>query len=340
MAARDENRPATDRLIAAAPVGSTVDAVAVSSADGTIAAVNTALARLVGCSKAELVGAQFVSLFPGEWSDFAGRQQRHMVEAGEEVTRYECAIVDRAGNRIPVEVTSALVRDGDETIGVRDVIRDTRDRSATERRLRESEERFLGAFEGAAIGMALVATDGRWLKVNHALTELLGYSTDELLGLTFQALTHPDDLDRDLESVRRVLAGDISWYHMEKRYIRKDGELIWGLLAVSLVRDTEGRPAHFVSQVEDITDRKQAEIAAARIREACGGVVPSLSRRETEVLGLLADGLLTSEAAAALGIGDETVQTLVRRAMRKLGARNRTQAVASALRLRLLDSAG
>jgi DNA-binding CsgD family transcriptional regulator len=126
---------------------------------------------------------------------------------------------------------------------------------------------------------------------------------------------------------------------MEKRYIRKDGRLLWGLLAVSLVRDSDGRPAYFVSQIEDITDRKQAELAAASIRQACGGTVPSLSPRETEVLGLLADGMLTSEAAAQLGIGEETVQTLVRRAMRKLGARNRTQAVANALRLRLLDPA-
>jgi PAS domain S-box-containing protein len=126
-------------------------------------------------------------------------------------------------------------------------------------RLLESEERFRGAFEFAAIGMALVAPDGRWLRVNSSLCRIVGYSPEELLATTFQAITHPDDLETDVEFVRRMLEGSITHYQMEKRYFHKEGHVVWILLSVSLVRDSNGRPLYFVSQIQDIGARKQAE---------------------------------------------------------------------------------
>ena len=125
--------------------------------------------------------------------------------------------------------------------------------------LRLSEERFRGAFDAAAIGMGLVAPDGRWLQVNASLCQIAGYSEDELLGMTWKDITHPDDLDADLEHARRLLAGEIHAYQMEKRYIHKDGHIVWIVLSRSLVRDAGGEPLHFVAQIEDITPRKQAE---------------------------------------------------------------------------------
>jgi PAS domain S-box-containing protein len=127
-------------------------------------------------------------------------------------------------------------------------------------RLAESEERFRGAFESAAIGMALVAPDGRWLRVNSSLCRVVGYSPGELLATTFQAITHPNDLDRDVEYVRLMLAGTIPHYQLEKRYFHKNGHLVWILLSVSLVRDGDGSPLYFVSQIEDISARKEAEV--------------------------------------------------------------------------------
>lgn len=132
-------------------------------------------------------------------------------------------------------------------------------RKRMETALRESEERFRGAFEFAAIGMALVAPDGRWMRVNRALCEIVGYTADELLATTFQAITHPDDLDADMEYVRQMLDGSRSHYDMEKRYFHKDGHIVWILLSVSLVRDDAGQPMYFVSQIQDITARKHAE---------------------------------------------------------------------------------
>ncbi len=132
-------------------------------------------------------------------------------------------------------------------------------RKQMETALRESEERFRGAFEFAAIGMALVAPDGRWMRVNRALCGIVGYTAEELLATTFQAITHPDDLAADMEYVRQMLDGSRSHYDMEKRYFHKDGHIVWILLSVSLVRDDAGQPMYFVSQIQDITARKHAE---------------------------------------------------------------------------------
>jgi PAS domain S-box-containing protein len=113
--------------------------------------------------------------------------------------------------------------------------------------------------------MALVSLEGRWLKVNKALSEIVGYTQDELMSRTFQDITWPDDLESDLACAQDLLAGRIDTYTMEKRYIRKDGEIVWVLLAVSLARDAEGQPDHFISQIENIDPRKRQE---QQIREA------------------------------------------------------------------------
>lgn len=131
-----------------------------------------------------------------------------------------------------------------------------RDRSE----LRGSERRFRQAMHHSAIGMALVSVDGRWQQVNRAICELFGYSATELSRIPFQQITHPDDLAADLAQLDRLVAGDIDSYRMEKRYRRKDGNFIWTLLAVSLVRDeASGAPLHFIAQVEDIHEHKLAQ---------------------------------------------------------------------------------
>ncbi len=128
-----------------------------------------------------------------------------------------------------------------------------------ERALRESQERFSKAFEHAAIGMALVLPDGRWLKVNPSLCGIVGYSEKELLTKSFQDITHPDDLEADLDYFRRTLAGEIPNYQKEKRYFHKTGRIVWVRLSVSLVRDDRGTPLYFICQIEDVTGSKKAE---------------------------------------------------------------------------------
>ncbi|GAK60638.1 multi-sensor hybrid histidine kinase [Candidatus Vecturithrix granuli] len=134
-------------------------------------------------------------------------------------------------------------------------------RKQAEAALQESEKRFKSAFQHSAIGIALVSLEGKWLQVNSKVCEIVGYAETELFTKTFQQLTYPEDLERDLNYVRQMLAGEIETYTMEKRYIHKNGGIVWGLLAVSLVRDEAGAPLYFISQIEDITERKQAEEA-------------------------------------------------------------------------------
>ena len=123
---------------------------------------------------------------------------------------------------------------------------------------------FQSAFEFAAIGMALVSPEGKWLRVNRSVCQITGYSEKELLQRTFQDITHPDDLELDLENVRKMLAGEIETYQMEKRYYRKDGEIVWVLLSVSLVRTKSGEPLFFISQIQDITRQKLSEEQLAK----------------------------------------------------------------------------
>jgi two-component system, sensor histidine kinase and response regulator len=129
----------------------------------------------------------------------------------------------------------------------------------------EAEARFRGAFNASAIGMALVSLDGRFLQVNPALCTIVGYDEDELLLKTSQDITHPDDLEVDLDAIQQLLAGNIPSYQIEKRYLRKDEEIIWGRLTVSLVRDAAGFPLYFVAQLQDITPYKAI---GAKLREA------------------------------------------------------------------------
>ncbi|MBI3829586.1 MAG: CHASE domain-containing protein [Planctomycetes bacterium] len=134
--------------------------------------------------------------------------------------------------------------------------------------LSESEERFENAFQHASIGMLLCETDGRFVKVNKALCEIVGYTENELLHTTFQAITHPEDLDKDLDQARRLFSGEIGSYQMEKRYIHKAGHIVWILLDATVVRDKQGRALYGIGQVQDITKRKAAEIEILRAREA------------------------------------------------------------------------
>ena len=131
----------------------------------------------------------------------------------------------------------------------------------------KGEQRFRATFEQAAVGIAHVSPEGRFLRINRKFCDIVGYSEEEMLALAFQDITHPDDLDVDLEYIRQVLAREIETYSMDKRYYRKDGSIVWINLTVSLVFDGWGRPNYFVSVVKDISERKQAEDALRQSRD-------------------------------------------------------------------------
>lgn len=129
----------------------------------------------------------------------------------------------------------------------------------TYERVKDGEENFALAFNSSAIGIALVSPQGKWLKVNDAISEIVGYSKEELLKIDFQTITYKDDLDLDLRYVKQMLDGTIKTYRMEKRYYHKQGHVVWILLSVALVRNKDGSPRYFISQIQDINDRKEKE---------------------------------------------------------------------------------
>ena len=186
------------------------------------------------------------------------------------------------------------LRHGDEIFGVMGIAQDVTHRAETNRLLREAKGEFETAFEFNAIGMALVSLDGRWLRVNKRVCDLVGYNEDELLALDFQGITHPSDLDENLVVRNRLLAGEIDAYQMEKRYIRKDGSIVPVLISVSVVRDEDGAPLRCVSQIEDRTSdvrRRELEAELAERRRAdslnvlAGGVAHDFNNLLVGILG-------------------------------------------------------
>jgi diguanylate cyclase (GGDEF)-like protein/PAS domain S-box-containing protein len=139
------------------------------------------------------------------------------------------------------------------------VVRDVTEHRAAEAARAAAASEFRTAFDDAPIGMALVAPDGRFLRVNQALCGIVGLSAPRLRAMSFADLTHPDDREADIAAARRMLLGRRRTYQAEKRYLRADGTPVWVLLAVSLVRDDGGAPLHFIAQVQDISERKRLE---------------------------------------------------------------------------------
>ena len=279
------------------------DAIFVESLDGKILMVNERACEMFGYSRSEFLSKTVADLVP----------DGHLIMTAESIASSISAEPRETANRratgevFPIDISGRLqVINGETVLLV--VVRDISERQRAEKMLRESEERFSSAFEYASIGMAIVALDGHWLRVNWALSELVGFSEEELLQKTFQDITHPEDLESDLQHVHQLLAGEIHSYQMEKRYIHKLGHVIWVLLSVSLVQDHEGKPLYFISQIQDITERKQAEESlraerkkAEKYLEIAGvmmlaldreGTVTLINQKGCEILGYSADEIL------------------------------------------------
>jgi PAS domain S-box-containing protein len=271
-----ESQPgASDALFRRVFEGSPVGVVLVSP-DFRFLEISPAFCAMLGYEAQELVGRSFQDVTLPEDRAVGAELTRGVLAGSADAFQLEKRYVRKDGAIVWGHVNAALIRsDTGAPLHFVTQVQDITERKRADQALRDSENRFLSAFEFAAIGMALVSPEGKWLKVNRAVCELVGYSMEELLAKTFQDITHAEDLDADLEYVRRMLAGEIDTYQMEKRYFRKDGRVVWVLLSVSLHRDAAGAPIHFISQIQDITERKRAErqlVSAKKKLEALWGV--------------------------------------------------------------------
>jgi diguanylate cyclase (GGDEF)-like protein/PAS domain S-box-containing protein len=237
------------------------DAIVTITPDGIVRWFNRGAERIFGHRAEEVIGQPVTLLMPERYRDLCVAGLHRYLRTGEArvvgVTT-ELVGLRKDGSEFPIEMSLGETHENGERLFT-GVIRDITERKRTEDALREARDRFRSLFDHAPIGVAMVTLEGRYVQVNRSLCEILGYCEEELQSLTWQELTHPDDLAASSAYARRIVEGEFPRYHLEKRFLHADGHTVWASLSVSLVRDSEGEPLYFVSQIQDVTERKKVE---------------------------------------------------------------------------------
>ncbi len=243
--------------------------VGVLSTDGILLQANRSAREAAGLQPQDVVGKHFADTYWWAYSAAVQQELRAAIaraRAGES-SRYDVLV--RLDESKFITVDFALVPMCDSHGRIAYLIPsgvDVTDRERARSELQASEQLLLATFEHAAVGLAHVNSEGRFVRVNRRLCEITGYSEEEMTSRTFHSITHPDDLQADELQVRRLLAGRDDTYRMEKRYIRKDSSVVWVQVTVSLLRDLPGRLRLFFGVIEDISERKAAEEELAESR--------------------------------------------------------------------------
>jgi PAS domain S-box-containing protein len=250
-----------DEALARALVEAAPDALIVVDAAGAIAFINGRGEAMFGYARSELLGRPVEVLVPARArrahaahrAAFAASPGARPMGAGLELMGRR-----KDGTEFPVEVSLSPVAAASAKFTAA-AVRDVTEKSRVARSLRDAEERFRLALDEAPIGMALTGLDGRMFRVNRALCRLVGYAPQELVGLSFAQITHPEDVATDLDIAARLRRGELTRAQFRKRYLARDGRVVSALLSISLVRDRDDRPRYFITQVEDVTERMRAE---------------------------------------------------------------------------------
>ncbi|AFM25681.1 PAS domain S-box protein [Desulfomonile tiedjei] len=238
------------------------------SVNRTLSWTNPMISRMTGYSAAELSGQYARMLYPSdEKFERVGKiQYRDIAELG--IGQIETQWKRKDGEIIDVFLSSVPMVPEDVSKGVVFTVQDITDRKRAERALRESEEKYRATFNNVAVGIDVVDRDGRFQKVNGTLSSLLGYSEEELLDLTFFDVTHPSDVEESSHRHETLMRGELDTYRYDKRYIHKDGSVIWADTSVSVIRDCKGKPVAAVAVISDITRRRNSEAIRLRLATA------------------------------------------------------------------------
>ena len=231
------------------------DITVVTDAEGNLVYVSPAMEKVLGFKLTEVLGTNMFDLLHPDDRDDAARafgMLAEMAEIDAQVVRVRRA----GGGYADVEAVGTNQLGNPAIRGIVITVRDISDRKRAEAQLVEAEKRFAGAFEHAPIGMGLADADGVIVRVNRALAALLDRAPDDLPGRLVSEITHPDDRELTAREMRRLFAGEIDAYHLEKRYLRSDGSAVWAAASVSLVQDAEGRPLYTIAQMQDATERR------------------------------------------------------------------------------------
>jgi PAS domain S-box-containing protein len=228
------------------------DAIIITDFDGKFTDANSSFCKMFGYTIEELLHMNISNVID---ADDVGRRPIMFSVLAQGIHVFnERRMVTKDGTIRDVEANVKKLDEG----RVVAIIRDVTELRKAEKQIAISEARFRGAFEYSAIGMTIVSLEGQWLRVNREFVNMVGYSEGELLSRRFRDITHPDDLEENIYLFDEALRGDRETYRLVKRYIHKNGAIIWGRINVSMIKDDRGRPLYCVAQIEDITQEKEA----------------------------------------------------------------------------------
>ena len=234
------------------------EGVIITNLQGMILKTNQAMQKYTGLSKEQLLAKNWFELYPIENNIRIINRQKELTEKG----TFGPYIIELQSNKNVKTILSVEDYLSRDELGNTQIWSFASDISKEQHALAElslSQQKYKATFDNANIGIGHVALDGTWISVNNALSQMLGYTQEELLPLTFQDITYPDDLKQDLDLVKQLINGERNSYKMEKRYFRKDGELFWAMLYVAIVRENN-KPLYFISVIEDIDSQKQSTL--------------------------------------------------------------------------------
>ncbi|MCP4696544.1 MAG: PAS domain S-box protein [Gammaproteobacteria bacterium] len=269
--------------------------------DGKYIDVNESFVRLTGYSKEESIGTKSVDLGlidPKDWN----RLKNELTKTGR-VEAMELTLRKKDGDTLDCLYFGEIVAIGEEQ-RLLSIATDITDRKQAEEALRESEERFRKIFEDGLLGMAFVGRNFNFLSVNTAFCQMLGYTARELLSLTFPEITHPEHRGTDIDYAKKLFRGEIPVYQTEKRYLKKNNEILWGALTVSVVHDENGAFLYYMSMIEDITERKQAKEKLKKAKQAA----ETANRTKSEFLANMSHEIRTP-MNAIIGFTELCLQT-------------------------------
>jgi diguanylate cyclase (GGDEF)-like protein/PAS domain S-box-containing protein len=241
------------------------DLICVLERDGSVRYASPACRDLLGLEPEQLLGRAFTDLVHEEDAAGVAALLGQREEAPVSITHR----MRRAAGSVWVETRLRVVRDPatGQVVESHATVRDVAERLRSQAALAEAEERFRSAFEEAPIGMALTSPDFRFLRVNRALCQITGYMPSQLEGLPVASITHPDDLKADWEARGAMLEGELTSHRAERRYLHASGSAVWVAINSTLVRDADGKPLHFLAQMQDVTERRRHEADLRRMAD-------------------------------------------------------------------------
>lgn len=223
--------------------------------------VNDAFCQFSGYRREELIGYSDEQIFPKERVELFRRQEKQVLNSGTQIENHQEKFIDALGKTHILSTKISCFEDATGKKILVGISRDVTEETQMQLALLESQERLLNIFDQVAVGIAQLSLDGKFIWMNSGFCQILGYNESELLQLGFPDLTHSQDLASSWELCQALLNGSIPKFSREKRYIHKNGSVIWGNVTVSLARDFDGQPQYFIAVLTDISDRKRAEQA-------------------------------------------------------------------------------